>query len=327
MSGFVVYRRAADAGGRWRSCCAAAAAACRAVARTGPLPGIGGRWCCAGGAALLYPVWSKWNWNEPERGGRLAGGHGGSPGAPPREAIRMTCEGWLLLGKSYAVDRAVSRCRSRAYQRADRLAEGTQRRCADRTCRSPGRCADAERPRRAGRAAVRAGAGAGPELRPRRFSTAPSPHWSATSCRWPRERFERLLQGNPPPEVRRIIEEQVQRTGRAAARGRATGAPASCGFSPAAAPASAQVSVPLRITLDAKVADKARGRRTAVRAGAHSRPARTAACGQAPGGAVSAGRRAAEHRCHDWRHWFHGRPGDRDRSPHRQWRQRDFAQR
>jgi cytochrome c-type biogenesis protein CcmH len=75
-----------------------------------------------GGAGVLYPVWSKWNWNAPA----IAAD---SPAAMVGRLARRLekqpddLQGWLLLGKSYAVIEQYP-ASVRAYERADKLANG-----------------------------------------------------------------------------------------------------------------------------------------------------------------------------------------------------------
>jgi cytochrome c-type biogenesis protein CcmH/NrfG len=74
-----------------------------------------------GGAALLYPVWSNWQWSQPEMAadapaamiGRLA---------RRLEKDPDNIDGWMLLGKSYAVVEQFP-LSVRAYQRAVNLLE------------------------------------------------------------------------------------------------------------------------------------------------------------------------------------------------------------
>ena len=77
---------------------------------------------CAGAAGLLYPVWSQWNWSTP----------GAAPDSPAAMVGRLArrlekdpnnLEGWLLLGRSYAVIEQYPSS-ARAYQRANQLANG-----------------------------------------------------------------------------------------------------------------------------------------------------------------------------------------------------------
>src|SRR5689334_2433382 len=75
-----------------------------------------------GGAALLYPLWSNWKWSEP---GPAADSPAAMIGRLARRLEKQPDDlnGWLLLGKSYAVVEQFPLA-ARAYQRADALAKG-----------------------------------------------------------------------------------------------------------------------------------------------------------------------------------------------------------
>ncbi|MEY2853744.1 MAG: hypothetical protein RL030_876 [Pseudomonadota bacterium] len=203
----------------------------------------------AAGAALLYPVWSQWNWSEPQ----LAAD---SPAAMVGRLARRLerepndLEGWLMLGRSYAAIEQYA-LSVRAYERADRLASGRNVEALTGLAESLVLADQSGLDGRAGQLFEKA-----LTLDP---NSTKSLFYSAIAALERRElplakqRFERLLQGNPPPEVRRIIEEQVLALN--AAVPSAPGTPTQATKGQAAAPIGA--SVALRITLDAKVADKA----------------------------------------------------------------------
>jgi cytochrome c-type biogenesis protein CcmH len=209
-----------------------------------------------GGAGLLYPLWSKWNWNAPVV----------APDSPAAMVGRLArkmendpdnLEGWLMLGRSYAVIEQYPSS-ARAYQRANLLAKGKN---ADALTGLAEALVLSERSDLGGRAG-------------RLFEDALALDPGSTKALFysaiaalergdnplARERFVKLLSGNPPPEVRRIIEEQVRRMDSAGQVAAAGGPPA---VAPQNAPASADASaaravvVPLRITLAGKVAGKA----------------------------------------------------------------------
>lgn len=220
------------------------------VASNWPLAGIGAL-VLAVGAALLYPVWSQWNWNEPEV---AADSPAAMVGRLARRLEREPndLEGWLMLGRSYAAIEQYP-LSARAYERADRLAEG---RNADALTGLAEALVLADQSGLDGRAG---------QLFEKALALDPnstkSLFYSAIAALERRElplakeRFERLLQGNPPPEVRRIIEEQVLAL--SAAVPAAPGTPPATASAQAETPASAKASVALRITLAAAVADKA----------------------------------------------------------------------
>ncbi|MEO8308317.1 MAG: hypothetical protein ABI616_09795 [Pseudomonadota bacterium] len=214
---------------------------------------------CVGGAGLLYPVWSKWNWNSPAVAadspaamvGRLA---------RKMEKEPENLEGWLMLGRSYAVIEQYPSS-ARAYQRANLLAKGKS---ADALTGLAEALVLSEQSDLGGRAG-------------RLFEDALLLDPASTKALFysaiaalergenplARERFVKLLSGNPPPEVRRIIEEQVRNMDSAGVTAAAAGpkgaAPgnAMAGAVAPAGTAARAVSVPLHITLDGKVAGKA----------------------------------------------------------------------
>jgi cytochrome c-type biogenesis protein CcmH len=208
----------------------------------------------SGGAAALYPVWSNWNWSEPQ----IAAD---SPAAMVGRLARRLekqpddLQGWLLLGRSYAVIEQFS-LSARAYQRADTLAKGQS---VDALMGLGDALINAGRgdfSGRAGRLFERA-----LELDP---NSVKALFYSAIAAAErnelpvARERFVRLLDGNPPPEVRRVIEEQIRSLdGLALLAGAPAGGAAPPTAAPAAVPAAAVVSVPLRINLSASVAQQA----------------------------------------------------------------------
>jgi cytochrome c-type biogenesis protein CcmH len=216
---------------------------------------------CAGGAGLLYPVWSKWNWNAPATApdspaamvGRLARKMEKEPG---------NLEGWLMLGRSYAVIEQYP-ASARAYQRANLLANGKNADALTGLAEALVLSEQSDLGGRAGRLFEDALA-----LDP---GSTKALFYSAIAALergdnpLARERFVKLLSGNPPPEVRRIIEEQVRRMDGTAQVATAPGAPVANAPANATANAAASappraatvVAVPLRITLDGKVAGKA----------------------------------------------------------------------
>ena len=211
---------------------------------------------CAGGAAMLYPVWSKWNWSTPAAAAD-------SPAAMVGRLARRlekdpnNLDGWLLLGRSYAVIEQYPSS-ARAYQRANQLANGKN---VDALTGLAEALVLSEQSGLDGRAghlfeeALALDPGSTKAL----FYSAIAALERGENV-LARERFVRLLQGNPPPEVRRIIEEQVVRLDAASevAPPLATAAPSgSSGSGKAAASSAAVVSVPLRVTLNTKVAASA----------------------------------------------------------------------
>ena len=219
-----------------------------------------------GGAALLYPAWSNWQWSQPEPAadapaamiGRLA---------RRLEKEPENVDGWMLLGKSYGVVEQFPQS-LRAYQRAVNLLEKKN----DPALREK----QVEALMGMGDALVNGGmsdfAGRAGRLFEQALELNPNLvkalFYSAIAASerndlpLARTRFARLLEGNPPPEVRRFIEQQVQALDAQmtlASKGPAVAATGSAPAAQAAAPQAAAgpvVSVPLRITLAKSVADR-----------------------------------------------------------------------
>jgi cytochrome c-type biogenesis protein CcmH len=207
---------------------------------------------CIGGAGLLYPVWSKWNWNAPAVApdspaamvGRLARKMEQEPG---------NLEGWLMLGRSYAVIEQYPSS-ARAYQRANLLANGKNADALTGLAEALVLSEQSDLGGRAGRLFEDALALDPGSTKALFYSAIAALERGENPLA--RERFVKLLSGNPPPEVRRIIEEQVRRMDGAPQVAAAPGNPGA-GAADSTARAAAAVAVPLRITLDAKVAGKA----------------------------------------------------------------------
>jgi cytochrome c-type biogenesis protein CcmH len=202
------------------------------------------------GAAVLYPTWSKWDWDRPEPAADSPQGMVGRL-ARRLEKTPDDLEGWLMLGNSYAVlgqmaqeqnDAAYAQAQfslsARAYRRADTLAGGKNR---DALIGQGEALVGMDRNALAGR---------GGQLFEKALELDPSYVkallYSAFAAaerkevELARSRFDRLLASNPPEGLRSIIEQQMQQLAAAEIA--------------AAAPA---VTVPVRITLAVAVASKA----------------------------------------------------------------------
>jgi cytochrome c-type biogenesis protein CcmH len=210
---------------------------------------------CAGAAAVLYPVWSQWNWSTPAA----------APDSPAAMVGRLArrlekdpdnLDGWLLLGRSYSVIEQYPSS-ARAYQRANQLADGKNVDALTGLAEALVLSEQSGLDGRAGQLFEEALA-VDPGSTKALFYSAIAALERGENV-LARERFVRLLQGNPPPEVRRIIEEQVVRLDAAAQTTPTVVAGEGSSGPKSAAPAEATpvVSVPLRVTLDAKVAGKA----------------------------------------------------------------------
>ncbi len=210
-----------------------------------------------GCAAALYPVWSNWNWSSP---GPAADSPQAMVGRLARRLEKQPddLQGWLLLGRSYN-EIGQFPLAARAYQRADKLAEGR----------------NVEALLGMGDALIAAGrselTGAAGRLFEKALEIEPNSvqallygalaAMERNELPVARARFARLLEGNPPPEARSLIERQLQVLDAMAVMASAPSAPAAqAGAAAPGAPAAASaavVRIPVRITLAAGVAAKA----------------------------------------------------------------------
>jgi cytochrome c-type biogenesis protein CcmH len=209
------------------------------------------------GAAALYPLWSNFKWNEPAPAldspaamvGRLA---------RRLEKQPDDLQGWLLLGKSYGVIEQFS-LSARAYQRADSLAQGQSAEAAIGLAEALVNGGRSDLAGRAGRLFEQALALDGNSVKALFYSAIAA--MERQEFPLAKERFTRLLDGNPPEQVRQVIQEQIQALDAmsvmAAQAAPATGARPAAATAQPAAPAAAAVSVPLRITLSKSVAAQA----------------------------------------------------------------------
>lgn len=199
----------------------------------------------ASAAALLYPTSSKWNWAQAAASaddpaamvGRLARRMERNPG---------DMNGWLTLGRSYSAMEQFPLA-ARAYQRANQLAGNSNAEALMGLAEALVLGGQSTLDGRAGHLFEQA-----LELDPnsgRALFFAAIAALERNERPLARERFVKLLEADPPPEVRRVIEDQVR-----ALEGPEPQA-AQVADSRAAAP-NAAVSVPLRITLSQAVAGK-----------------------------------------------------------------------
>lgn len=230
-----------------------------------PREGSGEAWRSGGlaalliavGAAALYPLWSNFKWDAP------------APAADSPEAMvgRLArrlekqpddLEGWLRLGRSYSVlmqwPLAV-----RAYERANTLSKEQSAEAAMGLAEA---LFNADRSDLAGRSG---------QLFEQALKLDPTSlkalFYSALAASernelpLAKERFARLLEANPPDNVRELIQQHIQALDSmskmvAAAPG-AQPARQAAAATPEPATASTVVTVPLHVTLAAGVAGKA----------------------------------------------------------------------
>ncbi len=208
------------------------------------------------GAAALYPLWSSFKWHEPEPAAD-------SPAAMVGRLARRLekqpndLDGWLLLGRSYSVIEQFPLA-ARAYQRADSLADGKNADAAIGLAEALVNSGRSDLSGRAGRLFEQALALDGNSIKALFYSALAASERNELPLA--KQRFTRLLDGNPPPEVKRLIEEHIK-----ALDGMMLMAAAGPqGQAPQAAAAAAQpvassnvVTVPLRVTIASSTAAKA----------------------------------------------------------------------
>ena len=205
--------------------------------------------------AALYPLWSNFNWQEPEPAldspaamvGRLA---------RKLEKNPDDLQGWLLLGRSYSVIQQYPLA-IRAYQRADTLAKGQSPEAAMGLAEALVESGRSDLAGRAGRLFEQALSLDDKSVKAIFYSALAARERNELPLA--RERFQRLLDGNPPADVSRIIQEQISAIDAmsamvAAAPVPRAGAAVAGASSAAAAPA---VTVQLRVSMAGSVAGNA----------------------------------------------------------------------
>jgi len=207
----------------------------------------------AGGAGL-YPLWSNFKWNEPAPAldtpqamvGRVARRLEKQPG---------DLQGWLQLGKSYLVLQEWPLA-VRAYQRANTLAKEQSPEAAMGLAEALFNSGRSDLAGRAGRLFEQA-----MTLDP---TSTKALFYSALAASerndlpLARQRFQRLLDANPPDEVRKFIEEHIQALDATAKMAAAPASRPATGASGGGAAQAAAVTVPLHVTLASAVAAKAK---------------------------------------------------------------------
>lgn len=196
----------------------------------------------AAGAAGLYPVWGDWSWAR-------APDEGSPEGMVGRLARRLEKQpedlnGWLLLGRSYAQLEQFPLA-VKAYRRADRLAGGRSAEALSGLGEALVLSEQGELRGEAGRLFEKA-----LEIDPRQIRAL---FYGAIAAyergEYPvaRERFQLLLTGDTPPQIRDLIERQL-----AAMDARQAEATASAGDAAADAPV-----LKVRVNIDPGVSAQA----------------------------------------------------------------------
>lgn len=194
------------------------------------------------GSALLYISWSNWTWHES------------APADTPQTMVAhlarqleqdpKNLEGWLMLGRSYLVLQEYPLA-LRAFERADRLSEGKNAEALMGEAEALALVDESELEGRAGKLIERALVLAPDSGKALFFgATTAARRGDFTLAR---ERFGKLLDLNPPANVRPLIEEQVRALDAKIAARAAPGTPA-----PPGAPAS-DAAVRVNITLSPKL--------------------------------------------------------------------------
>jgi cytochrome c-type biogenesis protein CcmH len=206
-----------------------------------------------GGSAVLYANFSSWSWKS-------AAGDATPEGMVGRLARRLDrnpedLQGWLLLGRSYSQLEQYPNA-VRAYQRADRLAGGQNAEALTGLAEALVLANQSDLAGRAGRLFEQALV-----LDPRSTKAL---FYSAIAAMergekpLARTRFSTLLAAEPPPEVRRLIEQTLQNLEAASPDGTAkpADAPQHASASPEPQAAGAAVPVRLQVTLAPSVAGR-----------------------------------------------------------------------
>lgn len=213
------------------------------------------------GAAALYPYWSNFDWQRP------------APAADTPEAMvgRLArrlekqpddLQGWLRLGRSYSVLRQWPLA-VRAYERANKLANERDAEAAMGLAEALFETGRSDLSGRSGRLFEQALQLDPVSLKALFYSALAASERSELPLA--RERFARLLQADPPENVRELIQQHIaaleSMEKMAASAPGAKAAPAAqpvAQATPQPAAATAVVKVPLRVTMAAGVAARAK---------------------------------------------------------------------
>jgi len=190
------------------------------------------------GSALLYVSWSNWPWHAPP------------PADSPERMVANLARslerdpgnlnGWLMLGRSYVVLQEYPLA-YRAYERADRLSNGTNVDALTGEAESLLMSDRSEIDSRAGRLIDRALAIAPDSGKALFYGAALAAHRGDLPLA--KQRFQKLLSMDPPAALRPVLEQQIAAIDRQIAGGAKTV------DTPVAAPADAAPAVRVKITL------------------------------------------------------------------------------
>jgi cytochrome c-type biogenesis protein CcmH len=202
------------------------------------------------GSAGLYVTWSNWPWRNT-----------GTPADSPQSMVArlarelerdpQNLEGWLMLGRSYIALQEYPLA-LRAYERADRLSDGKNAEALTGEAEVLALTDESELNGRAGRLIERALALAPDSGKALFFGGAVAARRGDLPLA--RARFVKLLEMDPPPNVRPLIEQQInaidaQLAGSPPARAAAPSAAAAPAKAPAAAPGAGEALVRVNVTL------------------------------------------------------------------------------
>jgi cytochrome c-type biogenesis protein CcmH len=212
------------------------------------------------GAAALYPYWSNFDW---QREAPAADSPEAMVGRLARRLEKQPddLQGWLRLGRSYSVLRQWPLA-ARAYERANKLAKEQDAEAAMGLAEALFETGRSDLAGRSGRLFEQALRLDPASLKALFYSALAASERSELPLA--RERFAKLLEANPPDNVRELIEQHVKALESmekmAATAPAAQKAPAA---QPAAAPAAQPaatgvVKVPVHVTLAAGVAGRAK---------------------------------------------------------------------
>jgi len=224
----------------------------RKSSQTGPVAGwaaIVATLVLLGGSAVLYQSFSNWSWAPKADDGTPANMVGRL--ARKLEKNPEDLDGWLLLGRSYTELEQFTMA-ARAYQRADRLAAGGNAVALTGLAEALIMAKESDLDGRAGRLFEQALLLDPNSTKVLFYSAIAAMERGENPVAL--ERFQRLLAGGPPPEVRTLIEGAIAKLDASVkSDAAATGKP-----QPQSAPtaAAAVAAVPLNITLEGSMAPK-----------------------------------------------------------------------